>query len=135
MIDFNEIKKVTDLNKNDIVKVLREIPVIHSKLIFEYQDNVLKYSKLQNEYEKLMIKKQISCFQGETNLNIGTIFKNKEDKEIASRLLEKEIDVAYINALEVKSNLNIIDKAIDYVKKLQDNIKTILEYEKFRAGR
>lgn len=134
-MDIQAIKDLTDLNKNDIVLVSKRIPAIHSKLIEDYQESVDLYMADLRSYEKAVLQMQRRNILGETDVNLMSIFKTKEDREVAIRYSEEKIEALWENVCKSKNDTNTIEKAIDFLKSLQNNIRTIFELEKFRAGK
>lgn len=132
---FDEIREQTNLNKFDIVYVLKKAVEYHSRLIIDYQ-NILEELRIKtNIFERSFHKTQLKNIMGETELNLLTTFKTKEEKEIAIRYSTNELEDLYMNMNKSKDDLSMIEKMIEYLKTTQNNIRTIIDYEKFRSGK
>ena len=71
----------------------------------------------------------------ETDTNLYTIFKAKEEKEVQIRYSAEEIENKYDEMCFCKNKVESIEKIVEYLKAVSNNCRTILEYEKFRAGK
>ena len=135
LLSMEEIKEQTDLKKWDILAVSSRIPDLHATMIHQYQRVLEVYTYATRIYEKMVIKSQIENHTGETTLNLNSLFKTKEDREHAIRYTNEQIEDIYVEMKVCKDELGKTEKTIEFLKLLQSNIRTIVEYEKFRGGK
>ncbi|HQL66955.1 MAG TPA: hypothetical protein PK151_05340 [Caldisericia bacterium] len=131
---FDEIKKETNLNVYPLTTVSRRIPDYHSRLIIEYQNHLEKYTKSLAKLEKVNVQNHLRNVMGETDINLMSIFKTKEEKENVLRYHYPEVDALALEVSLIKNDIQLIEKMIDFLKMLQNNIRSIIDYEKFRGG-
>lgn len=131
---FDEIKKETNLNVYPLATVSRRIPDYHSRLIIEYQNHLEKYTKSLAKLEKANVQNHLRNVMGETDINLMSIFKTKEEKENVLRYHYPEVDALALEVSLIKNDIQLIEKMIDFLKMLQNNIRSIIDYEKFRGG-
>jgi len=132
---FDEIKENTNLNKHDIIVVLKRCSEYHSRLITDYQSTLEVLRNKTNDYEKKFHKTQLKNLMGETDFNLLTTFKTKEEKEMAIRYSSQELETFFLDMQSSKDELSSIEKMIEYLKATSNNIRTIIDYEKFRSGK
>jgi len=134
-MDFKKIRAETDLESNDILVVSRRIPLIHSKLIEEYGITSRDYIRQERLYKKEFKKVLDAQLNGEENIDVFATLKNKEDREIYLNEINDNISIELEKLNKLKRDIKEIEKCIEYLKLLQNNIRTIVEYEKFRGGK
>lgn len=130
---FKMIQKETDLQKNDLIKVSKKIPIFYTNTIGELDIELKKHNDLQFDFEKEM-KKQIELCLHDKHFNVFSALKTKEDRDIYvlnsnDRLIEIRKSIA-----ECKAKMTAMENILNYLKQLQTNINTIVQFEKFRSG-
>jgi hypothetical protein len=127
------IQKDTDLQKNDIIKVSKKIPIFYTNTLGELDIELKKHNDLQFEFEKEM-KKQIDICLHDKDFNLFTALKTKEDRDIF--LLNSSENIMRIrkSIAECKAKMTAMENILNYLKQLQTNINTIVQFEKFRSG-
>ena len=134
--DFNkEIVEGTNIKVHGILEVIKNALHYHSKIVQEYQLHLEAYTTARNQYAKLLSKETLRNVMSETDINLYTIFKAKEEKEVQVRYSAEAIENKYDEMCLCKNRVETIEKIVEYLKAVSNNCRTILEYEKFRAGK
>lgn len=129
-----EIKKETDLNQNDITSVLRKIPTFHSKLLEEYSEKLSECRRKEVEHDKVYKTIIEDAIRGETKLNVFSYFKTKEDREFWLRMANDKIIELNQKIKSLRDDLEFIEQLIKYLKDVKENIRILLDYQKFKSG-
>lgn len=132
---FREIMDQTDLTKTDLLVVARSIPMLHSKLIEDYSIKSREYIAQEWLYKKEYKKVLDAQLNNEENIDVFSTLKNKEDREIYLNEINDNISIELKRVNDIKRDIKEIERCIEYLKLLQNNIRTIVEYEKFRGGK
>lgn len=132
MIDRSIFEK-TDLTIHGIKDVSKIIPTLYSNAIFEADKIMHILSDMKIDYEK-KLSERYEYFIDESDEDIFSILKNKEERTLFIRNSEEEIIEMKRNINKLENKLETIERTIKYLKDLQGNIRNIIEFEKFRAG-
>ncbi len=131
---YEELKKVTDLTIEDSVDVLRKIPILLSVQIEGFCNVAMKISETKRMYD-FAYKNMLEYYIKDSDIDVYKVFKVMEDREVYMVQNTKPVKDLADELSEQKTESKLIEQNISYLKTLQTNIRTILDYEQFRAGK
>lgn len=125
----------TDTRKKDFIGILKKIPYYHSSLIMLFQRYATNLKEMKTKYDVTKKARLDYYISPTTDMDIFSLFKTKEDRDL---YVNNSIDdlVEINNEIQkIKSDVDMIENAIRYLSETNRTVRTILEYEKFRAGK
>ncbi len=133
-MDYQALKKSTDLTKNDPIKVIKLIPSLLSTEIDAYTTILSEMTEEQRVYD-YEYSKMLSFYATEAEFDINKMFKVKDDRELYMIQNTKAVKDSKMILDDRKTKLKILEQNMNYLKVLQGNIRILLDFEQFRAGK